>query len=426
MGWTTYLPIWGLSPRVRGNLFDCCQPRQPVGSIPASAGEPPSRCPPGRGLWVYPRECGGTVAVYPRPVSARGLSPRVRGNPRRCGRGCAFRRSIPASAGEPRVAGLVTHIVEVYPRECGGTFRREAVRRLHSGLSPRVRGNRSPAAASSRTGVYPRECGGTVNRAGMREGSLGLSPRVRGNHRGRFRELRRGGSIPASAGEPYASKSSCLSAKVYPRECGGTLPPAAPVSSSMGLSPRVRGNPRRAVREGRRVRSIPASAGEPRLRGSRREGFQVYPRECGGTLIAPRRNVTAKGLSPRVRGNLLRRRRRQPHGGSIPASAGEPPTPCAGKATSRVYPRECGGTRRRRAGREGFEGLSPRVRGNLSPTAATRPPRGSIPASAGEPGRISTPSAASRVYPRECGGTGEDRRRLDRVVGLSPRVRGNP
>ena len=50
----------------------------------------------------------------------------------------------------------------------------------------------------------------------------GLSPRVRGNlHHYRDRRAK-GGSIPASAGEPAAHGLQMLSHGVYPRECGGT------------------------------------------------------------------------------------------------------------------------------------------------------------------------------------------------------------
>ena len=123
----------GLSPRVRGNPDHAYK-----GSIPACAGEPhgsgwPGLSPRVRGnhgsracrrrssIRVYPRVCGGTLAragrrtdhvrVYPRvcggttatpdfPAGARGLSPRVRGNP---DGGSTWHRkgSIPACAGEP-------------------------------------------------------------------------------------------------------------------------------------------------------------------------------------------------------------------------------------------------------------------------------------------------------------------------------------
>ena len=80
---------WGLSPRVRGNLFSSIESEPTLGSIPARAGEPhqadsqlsgtgsiPARA--GEPVWhrlkkqmtkVYPRACGGT------PIPARAGEP---------------------------------------------------------------------------------------------------------------------------------------------------------------------------------------------------------------------------------------------------------------------------------------------------------------------------------------------------------------
>ena len=50
--------------------------------------------------------------------------------------------------------------------------------------------------------------------------------------------------------------------------------------------------------------SIPACAGEPRRLLIRDLQNKVYPRVCGGTLQIVWTDTKAKGLSPRVRGNL--------------------------------------------------------------------------------------------------------------------------
>ena len=54
--------------------------------------------------WVYPRVCGGTEEIEIRFSNAKGLSPRVRGNPGGANLIFAPEGSIPACAGEP---GLV-------------------------------------------------------------------------------------------------------------------------------------------------------------------------------------------------------------------------------------------------------------------------------------------------------------------------------
>ena len=53
------------------------------GSIPACAGEPPIGAPRQPDSGVYPRVCGGTWRVRTLGRGFAGLSPRVRGNPRR-------------------------------------------------------------------------------------------------------------------------------------------------------------------------------------------------------------------------------------------------------------------------------------------------------------------------------------------------------
>ena len=86
--------------------------------------------------------CGGTVGVTALTALHTGLSPRVRGNPQSPLYMHAVDRSIPACAGEPSVTvSVITHIW-VYPRVCGGTAARDLRRSAAKGLSPRVRGNR--------------------------------------------------------------------------------------------------------------------------------------------------------------------------------------------------------------------------------------------------------------------------------------------
>ena len=275
------------------------------------------------------------------------------------------------------------------------------------------------------TRVYPRECGGTGVGVGVGVVIVGLSPRVRGNPRAAGRGTAPRGSIPASAGEPTTAARRRGAGRVYPRECGGTVAVGLRHARQEGLSPRVRGNPRSA-KLARDLRwSIPASAGEPGTSSGSPGRSRVYPRECGGTITLTATGLGGEGLSPRVRGNLPPRAVRQRRGGSIPASAGEPQHALVRALRKAVYPRECGGTHAATSGRLKEEGLSPRVRGNLGTVGANSAPRGSIPASAGEPGRYGWLLSAAQVYPRECGGTWPPRGLANPMPGLSPRVRGN-
>ena len=439
-------PAAGLSPRVRGNPAGTAGAAARRGSIPACAGEPPKVGRSARWAGVYPRVCGGTGLPRTGHERHQGLSPRVRGNLVRDDVADGGIGSIPACAGEPTRACRRGRLHGVYPRVCGGTLNGEALAFRFEGLSPRVRGNRGrngevaqrpgsiPACAGeprrrSTVGgwsrVYPRVCGGTGGKGGSRRPGRGLSPRVRGNPERVLVAAPDDGSIPACAGEPIQSRRKTRGLRVYPRVCGGTGSPLVYGATHQGLSPRVRGNLPAAGTRRRFAGSIPACAGEPRIRRRRRARCRVYPRVCGGTAGAEVRPSSARGLSPRVRGNHVGVEADADLDGSIPACAGEPPAARTPPSAARVYPRVCGGTGVVGARRSRPRGLSPRVRGNRAGDPAPRRGRGSIPACAGEPAASRSSRRRDRVYPRVCGGTWLGWRGGDCAEGLSPRVRGN-
>ncbi len=171
-------------------------------------------------------------------------------------------------------------------------------------------------------------------------------------------------SIPACAGEPHHGIGLEHCARVYPRVCGGTRSYWPLKLPSSGLSPRVRGNPCYWQAWDRHQRSIPACAGEPLSQLSASRSTEVYPRVCGGTLSLAITFVYMRGLSPRVRGNPKRGKAAPASSGSIPACAGEPHPAGRSSTPTRVYPRVCGGTSPITLIGEVMLGLSPRVRGN--------------------------------------------------------------
>ena len=207
-------------------------------------------------------------------------------------------------------------------------------------------------------------CGGTGSWGQRPRRRGGLSPRVRGNRRCRRQSTEPSRSIPACAGEPTGRGWRRRWRGVYPRVCGGTEKGRAYRTFPDGLSPRVRGNPSHPGVKPARRRSIPACAGEPRSPGRRRRRPGVYPRVCGGTPNDTAQAGLGRGLSPRVRGNLLDPFVGSGTTGSIPACAGEPCGQGDGFAVRRVYPRVCGGTWCLTTCPGSFRGLSPRVRGN--------------------------------------------------------------
>ena len=155
--------------------------------------------------------------------------------------------------------------------------------------------------------------------------------------------------------------------------------------------------------------------------------------------------TAARGLSPRMRGNLAKPLENELRAGSIPAHAGEPyrdflhyhrvrvyPRACGGtradgsdRRSPKVYPRACGGTGTPSFRRRRIHGLSPRMRGNPKHTPRQSRTGGSIPAHAGEPPAKSSSHRKPTVYPRACGGTAFEPMERTSSKGLSPRMRGN-
>ena len=202
-----------------------------------------------------------------------------------------------------------------------------------------------PSRTATPNQVYPRVYGGTFYNTGKERIETGLSPRVRGNHFFGVHSLGQVGSIPACTGEPGWWRTCAPSGGVYPRVYGGTWIEMEEKTGKRGLSPRVRGNRRRRAARDLDVRSIPACTGEPGKRGIFPCRCGVYPRVYGGTCEAATTVSTRSGLSPRVRGNLVRELRQDANDRSIPACTGEPVTVVQIKRTVRVYPRVYGGTR---------------------------------------------------------------------------------
>ena len=187
--------------------------------------------------------------------------------------------------------------------------------------------------------------------------------------------------------------------------CGGTRNRPLSHAYERGLSPRVRGNPLWGLRAWSPQGSIPACAGEPSNRSSRIWGNRVYPRVCGGTLLLRATKYSTEGLSPRVRGNRSPSSMMRSTRRSIPACAGEPGPDHSDSTPRRVYPRVCGGTRSIVRPKVPLVGLSPRVRGNRTLCSAPQSLLWSIPACAGEPCHLPALAPPAEVYPRVCGGT---------------------
>ena len=213
------------------------------------------------------------------------------------------------------------------------------------------------------------------------------------------------GSIPADAGAPPTSRTRKIGWRVYPRGCGGTDNEPDRPSPLPGLSPRMRGHPVTNNNDLVPWRSIPADAGAPDGAARGHPGDAVYPRGCGGTGATSKIDCCFWGLSPRMRGHPTTVILHDGSERSIPADAGAPPRRPDRMEQSTVYPRGCGGTPASCWQPAMQRGLSPRMRGHPLKERDPWKWTGSIPADAGAPAPGECSRRSSGVYPRGCGGT---------------------
>ena len=171
--------------------------------------------------------------------------------------------------------------------------------------------------------VYPRVCGGNAIRMCRCFIPVGLSPRVRGKPLDERCPRPHQRSIPACAGETHHAAAVIGKMEVYPRVCGGNDPSPPAHRPPQGLSPRVRGKLPYRRRNHWMSGSIPACAGETPNRHRQRPPDRVYPRVCGGNQGDRIEYCVVEGLSPRVRGKPYWDRSLWLAQGSIPACAGE-------------------------------------------------------------------------------------------------------
>ena len=115
----------------------------------------------------------------------------------------------------------------------------------------------------------------------------GLSPRVRGSPLFFGRDGLLVGSIPACTGQPPSPRRCSHTAAVYPRVYGAAAVRFGAAISVTGLSPRVRGSRCRIVPARCWRRSIPACTGQPRSANPLSSAMGVYPRVYGAAVSPP-------------------------------------------------------------------------------------------------------------------------------------------
>ena len=252
----------GSSPRVRGEAHDKRAIVFKSGIIPAGAGRRRRRCcPRGRG-GDHPRGCGEKFFRGVGVGGVEGSSPRVRGEGEVTFLSGGPRRIIPAGAGRSNFVKVLKQKLGDHPRGCGEKAKGCRFWRRALGSSPRVRGEVEtvpaifiregiiPAGAGrSKTqtsiwgtsGDHPRGCGEKGRRRGRLGVAAGSSPRVRGEASSFSPTTLPPGIIPAGAGRSRCLQVLWRAGRDHPRGCGEKRTPKSSPCSARGSSPRVRG-----------------------------------------------------------------------------------------------------------------------------------------------------------------------------------------
>ncbi len=211
---------------------------------------------------VYPRWRGEHNTGRENPETLDGLSPLARGTPLATEIPIYIPRFIPAGAGNTFLPASMRVLNSVYPRWRGEHHPLSCRGRGFDGLSPLARGTRGcfldvrayrrfiPAGAGNTTAfpvrhsflpVYPR-WRGEHGRGQMLTGRpTGLSPLARGTHEQVLIGKEQERFIPAGAGNTPMRSMSKVSTTVYPRWRGEHFCGRAVQRLPSGLSPLARG-----------------------------------------------------------------------------------------------------------------------------------------------------------------------------------------
>jgi len=160
------------------------------------------------------------------------------------------------------------------------------------------------AGMAARSSGQRQACGERHERNHQADGDYGSSPRVRGTPQHAHFRQRRLRFIPARAGNAPVFAAAARVAPVHPRACGERGFPFFEALSVNGSSPRVRGTRAPLVKSEAWIRFIPARAGNASNLASRQQADTVHPRACGERSCGFKCRLPSSGSSPRVRGTL--------------------------------------------------------------------------------------------------------------------------
>ena len=296
---------------------------QPVGIIPAHAGNTANTLIKGASARDHPRACGEHWWSGKGVARQVGSSPRMRGTPQRLYAAGSTAGIIPAHAGNTCRGAQAGSRHGDHPRACGEHMITAVRCVLPSGSSPRMRGTLRhsrphhlqpgiiPAHAGNTVSLdrvpnvyrdHPRACGEHERLIAFRILTKGSSPRMRGTRPLSFLTRRLAGIIPAHAGNTKIHRYSPVLQWDHPRACGEHMRWLLLKVPGQGSSPRMRGTRRRSRRVRGVVGIIPAHAGNTTLIVRLIQCMRDHPRACGEHVSSVVSMVCMEGSSPRMRG----------------------------------------------------------------------------------------------------------------------------
>ena len=354
----------GSSPRGRGTPPGRVSGHSGRRFIPARAGNARGRSGRGARTAVHLRAGGERGSPGLTSDGFSGSSPRGRGTRRRCGFARGERRFIPARAGNARTSRSGSPRPNGSSPRGRGTRAPRPPPQPRPRFIPARAGNAEKSAGyAAASAVHPRAGGERLEAAHEARYPIGSSPRGRGTRRSR--DVRDGERrfIPARAGNARPAGPPDRPRPVHPRAGGERENGPENLVFRAGSSPRGRGTHRARAMGHVHLRFIPARAGNAARRTSAASGSPVHPRAGGERRPRARRWTATGGSSPRGRGthplHPARRRRLR----FIPARAGNASSPPTAGRTRPVHPRAGGERTRGERARSTPSGSSPRGRG---------------------------------------------------------------
>ena len=274
--------------------------------------------------------------------------------------------------------------------------------------------------------AHPRVCGENYTENAPVRSSAGSSPRVRGKRECSSLGRIRCGLIPACAGKTGRRRFKQGCGAAHPRVCGENKFVGVGGAAHDGSSPRVRGKLEGGFFHVAPVGLIPACAGKTTADPVSHIAPWAHPRVCGENHIVEIEIVRAAGSSPRVRGKPSISSDPLRHGRLIPACAGKTAGDYRRQGGARAHPRVCGENELIANGSKLSQGSSPRVRGKQTLQGLPGQIARLIPACAGKTGSADPADGCSRAHPRVCGENSIVTLVIESTKGSSPRVRGKP